>query len=103
IHEDWTTATSALYEIFSPVIDFFIDTLNTVKETTSTVWNNITTTLSSIWSNIQVIAQAVWELIKNVMLGPILLFIYLATVDFQGFKSHLSQIWNKIKEDPTTN
>src|SRR5699024_10326949 len=102
IQEAWTTATEALYEIFSPVIDFFIDTWNTVKETTSTVWNNITTTLSSIWSNIQGIAQAAWELIKNVMLGPILLFIDLATGDFEGFKSHLSQIWNNIKEHAST-
>ena len=98
IQEAWNTAIEALYEIFSPVIDFFVDTWNAVKKTTSTVWDSITSTLSGIWDNIKSIAQSAWELIKSVMLGPILLFIDLATGDFEGFKSHLTQIWNNIKE-----
>src|SRR5699024_10233965 len=43
-------------------------------------------------------AEAAWVLIKNVILGPILLVIDLATGNFDEMSVHLSQIWENIME-----
>jgi len=76
----WTTIVTTIQTIFAPIVAFF----------------------TSIWSNIKTAAQAYWAMIKNVILGPILLLIDLITGDLNGFKSHLSQIWNNIKKSAQT-
>lgn len=43
------------------------------------------------------VAQGAWELIKNVILAPVLILTDLITGDFSSMGSHLSQIWDNIK------
>lgn len=61
------------------------------------LWNNAVTTLQNIWTNIQTIAGAAWEMIKNIILGPVLLLIDLVTGDFEKLKSDAQNIWENIK------
>ncbi|WP_077616832.1 phage tail protein [Caenibacillus caldisaponilyticus] len=94
---------------WSVVVQFFISLWNTVVSSWATVVTTIKAIFaplvaffSTIWSNIRTAAQAAWTIIKNVILGPILLLIDLVTGDLKGFMSHLSQIWNNIKKAAQT-
>src|SRR5699024_2169396 len=74
IKDVWVNAVEAFVEIFEPLIEI----------------------MSEVWENIKVAAEAAWVLIKNVILGPILLLIDLATGNFDEMSVHLSQIWKNI-------
>lgn len=84
--------------VFAPMISFYKNLFSRVVEVGSTLFGNLVTFLSNTWDNIKTIASSAWEIIKNVILAPILLLIDLITGDFDGFKSHLSQVWDNIKE-----
>lgn len=92
--------------------------METIKTTISNVWQaildnpivqsivafvtsafeNLKNTLSGIWEGIKSIAQGAWELIKNIVLAPVLLLIDLVTGNFDKLKSDISNIWNNIKD-----
>lgn len=84
--------------IFSPMIDFFSKTWTSILQSATKTWDNLTAFFSVLWTNIQVIASSAWEIIKNVILGPILLLINLVTGDMEGFKANLEAIWTNISE-----
>ncbi len=69
-----------------------------VVSTITTLIESLKTTLSGIWDGIRKIASGAWELIKNAILGPVLLLIDLVTGDFEKIKSDAEHIWNNIKE-----
>ena len=54
-------------------------------------------TLQGIWSGICDIAAGAWELLKNVILAPVLLLIDLVTGNFSQLASDAANIWNSIK------
>lgn len=92
----WETSIEYLKTLFEPMINFFTETWESIAESASAVWETISETLSVVWDNIKIIAESAWEIIKNVILGPILLLIDLLTGNFEGFQEHLSQIWENI-------
>lgn len=84
----WTTVWTAISQ--NPVVQ-------TIITTVQSLFTGLVSTLSAIWSTIQVIASNAWELIKNVVLGPVLLLIDLVTGDFDALASDAQNIWNNIK------
>ncbi len=99
ISNKWNEAVELVTTLFEPLIDFFVGLWETVSTNAMEYWDNIKELFSTVWENIQTAAEAAWELIKNVILGPILLLIDLVTGDMEGFKEHLSAIWENIKEN----
>lgn len=97
--------------IWQQVGDFFAGIWTTMMQnpvisgivtTITDLWNNAVTTLQNIWTNIKAMAGAAWEMIKNIILGPILLLIDLVTGDFEQLKSDAQNIWENIKNAAST-
>ena len=92
--------------LWSQVSSFFSDTWNTilqnpvvqlVVDTVTSLWENAKNTLQGIWSGICDIAAGAFELLKNVILAPVLLLIDLVTGNFSQLASDAANIWNNIR------
>ena len=92
--------------LWSQVSAFFTDTWNAILQnpivqlvvtTITSLWENAKNTLQGIWSGICQIASGAFELLKNVILAPVLLLIDLVTGNFSQLASDAANIWNNIK------
>ena len=71
--------------------------LSGIVDMVCSLWENLSATLQGIWSGIQTAASGAWELIKNVILGPVLLLIDLVTGNFTKLKEDALNIWTNIQ------
>lgn len=76
--------------------------LSAIVEMILTLWNNCMENLSLIWNTIQTVALSAWELIKNTIMGPVLLLCELILGDFDKLRADAEQIWNNIKNAANT-
>ena len=92
--------------LWSQVSAFFTNTWNAILQnpivqlvvtTITSLWENTKNTLQGIWSGICQIASGAFELLKNVILAPVLLLIDLVTGNFSQLASDAANIWNNIK------
>ena len=92
--------------LWSQVFAFFTNTWNAILQnpivqlvvtTITSLWENAKKTLQGIWSGICDIAVGAWELLKNVILAPVLLLIDLVTGNFSKLASDAANIWNNIR------
>ena len=92
--------------LWSQVSAFFTNTWNAilqnpivqlVVDTVTSLWENAKNTLQGIWSGICDIAAGAFELLKNVILAPVLLLIDLVTGNFSKLASDAANIWNNIR------
>lgn len=92
--------------LWSQVSAFFTDTWNTILQnpivqlvvtTITSLWENAKNTLQGIWSGLCQIASGAFELLKNVILAPVLLLIDLVTGNFSQLASDAVNIWNNIR------
>lgn len=92
--------------LWSQVSAFFTNTWNAILQnpivqlvvtTITSLWENAKNTLQGIWSGICDIAAGAWELLKNVILAPVLLLIDLVTGNFSQLASDAANIWNNIR------
>lgn len=83
----WSAICGKIQEIASTVATFVTEKISALAQS-----------LSGIWENIKTIAAAAWEMIKNIILGPVLLLCDLATGDFDQLKSDAQNIWDNIKK-----
>lgn len=97
--------------IWQPVHDFFVEIWTSIMQNPviagivsmiTELWTTAAATLQNIWTNIKTMAGAAWELIKNIILGPVLLLIDLVTGDFEQLKSDAQNIWENIKSAALT-
>ena len=92
--------------LWSQVSAFFTDIWNAILQnpivqlvvtTLTSLWENAKNTLQGIWSGICQIASGAFELLKNVILAPVLLLIDLVMGNFSQLASDAANIWNNIK------
>ena len=92
--------------LWSQVSAFFANTWNAILQnpivqlvvtTITSLWENAKNTLQGIWSGICQIASGAFELLKNVILAPVLLLIDLVTGNFSQLASDAANIWNNIR------
>lgn len=92
--------------LWSQVSAFFTNTWNAILQnpivqlvvtTITSLWENAKNTLQGIWSGICDIAAGAFELLKNVILAPVLLLIDLVTGNFSKLASDAANIWNNIR------
>ena len=106
----WQAVSQKLMELWSglwsQVSAFFANTWNAILQnsivqlvvtTITSLWENAKNTLQGIWSGICQIASGTFELLKNVILAPVLLLIDLVTGNFSQLASDAANIWNNIK------
>ncbi len=96
----WTTVSETFGSIWTGMMENPV--LSAIVETIIQLWNSCTENLSLIWQTIQAVALSAWELIKNTILGPVLLLCDLVTGDFEKLKSDAENIWNNIKNAANT-
>lgn len=117
VRETWEAFTTWVTETWTAISEFFTTLWDNIKSIAGSVWDSVceawqgfTTwvtetfeslkgVLEGIWQNIKSIAGSVWELIKIVILTPILILLQLLTGDWEGAKESLKQIWEKIKDN----
>ncbi len=92
--------------LWSQVSAFFTNAWNAIRQnpivqlvvtTITSLWENAKNTLQGIWSGICDIASGAFELLKNVILAPVLLLIDLVTGNFSQLASDAANIWNNIR------
>lgn len=71
--------------------------LSGIVEMIASLWRNLVTTLQGIWTGLQNIASGAWNLIKNVILAPVLLLIDLVTGNFSKLREDALNIWRNIQ------
>ena len=107
----WDSIQNKFDEIWKSIVEN--PTIQATVQTILSIWNSFYTTISSILSGIENIFKGTFELIKNTVLGIILLLIDLILGDFESFKSDLTgilenilaaakQIWQGISQTLTT-
>ena len=79
----------------NPVLSGIVDMIRSL-------WENLSAALQGIWSGIQTAASGAWELIKNVILGPVLLLVDLVTGNFTKLKEDALHIWTNIQQAAST-
>lgn len=97
--------------------EFFSGLWQSVVETTTTMWNSLVEIFgpyveailvpfqpiieffSGLWTSIQEITAAAWEIIKSVVMAPVLFLIDLITGDFGQLQQDLSLIWTTIQQN----
>lgn len=84
--------------VFGPLISFFSDVFSGIVELGANYFGRLVDFLSVTWDSIKTIAQSAWEIIKNVILGPVLLLINLVTGNMEEFKSNFEAIFENIRE-----
>lgn len=99
IPEWWAGIWQQVYDFFTNIWSVMMQNpvISGIVTMVIDLWNNAVTTLQNIWTNIQTIAGAAWEMIKNIILGPVLLLIDLVTGDFEKLHSDAQNIWENIK------
>lgn len=100
IPEWWNGIWSSLKENFSNIWNTMIENpiIKTIVNNIKADFELLKENLSIIWQTIQTVAGNAWELIKNIILAPVLLLIDLVTGDFNKLKEDAANIWNNIKE-----
>ena len=105
---------------WSSVKEWFTNLWNGTTSGLASAWVNVTTTLApfietiknlfqpliefftGLWSQVSTIFGAAWELIKTVVMGPVLLLIDLVTGNFTQLKDDAIMLWNTLCESIKT-
>lgn len=104
IPEWWSGIWGKVSEIFGQIWMQMMENpvLSAIVEMILQLWNSCMESLSLIWNTIQMVALTAWELIKNTILGPVLLLCDLVRGDFDKLRADAEQIWNNIKNAANT-
>lgn len=105
---------------WSDMKGFFSNIWSGVKENASSTWGSIVETVSpyvsaitevfqpmitffsNLWTQIGTIAGAAWEVIKTIVMGPVLLLTDLITGDFTQLKEDAAMLWQTLSDNVST-
>lgn len=107
---DWNEVWEGVKQIFSAAWDFVVALFDSVcealgldseaiKQDISEKFTAVKEFLLGIWDKIKGDAEAAWNLLKDIILGPVLLLCDLVTGDFDQLKEDAAAIWDDIKEN----
>ena len=107
---DWNEVWEGVKQIFSAAWEFVTSLFDNVcemlgldseaiKQDISDKFTAVKDFLFSIWDNIKGDAEAAWNLLKDLILGPVLLLCDLVTGDFDKLKEDAAKIWEDMKEN----
>lgn len=92
----WNGIVETAHNIFDGLKNFFSGLWNGIVDTAKNVWSTFGESITEIWNGIVNIAKGVWGLIKDAIMGPILLAIDALKGDWQQFGKDIGLIWNNI-------
>lgn len=82
---------------FSDLWDGIVSTVTEKVTSIAAPFEPLLKFFSQLWENIKTVANSAWEIIKSVIMGPILILIDLITGDFEQMKLDVLMIWENIK------
>ena len=95
------TATNAWQGIVDKATDRFNYLYSFVKPLVvaiQDVFSNLVGFLANTWDNVKTIAQNSWEIIKNVILAPMLFVTSMISGGWEEAKNNMIAVWNNITE-----
>ncbi|WP_288745520.1 tape measure protein [uncultured Enterococcus sp.] len=97
ISNAWQATISGVTTAWNTIITIIQTVIGSIISFVSTNFSGMISGLQTIWNGMVTIAKNVWDLLKNVILGPVLLLADLVTGNFTKLSSDASAIWNNIK------
>ncbi|QQU17903.1 tape measure protein [Enterococcus casseliflavus] len=79
--------------------DSVVNVLSPYVEAITGLFEPLITFFSNLWSQIGEIAGAAWEVIKTIVMGPILLLIDLVLGNFEQLKTDAATLWTTLTEN----
>ena len=93
----WTGIVTGATAIWNTLATFFSGLWAGIVAVATNVWSVFGSGLTAIWNGIVNIAKGVWEMLKVVVMAPILILIDMLTGNWKQLGSDLQMIWGKIK------
>ncbi|MBZ1504055.1 tape measure protein [Latilactobacillus curvatus] len=94
----WEGIVTGATAIWNTIATFFSGLWNGIVAVATNVWSVFGSGLTAIWNGIVNIAKGVWEMLKVVVMAPILILIDMLTGNWNQLGSDLQMIWGKIKD-----
>ncbi len=79
--------------------DGVVNVVSPYVETITGLFEPLITFFSNLWAQIGEIAGAAWEVIKTIVMGPILLLIDLVLGNFEQLKTDAATLWTTLTEN----
>lgn len=79
--------------------DGIVNVVSPYVETITGLFEPLITFFSNLWAQIGEIAGAAWEVIKTIVMGPILLLIDLVLGNFEQLKTDAATLWTTLTEN----
>jgi TP901 family phage tail tape measure protein len=92
----WSGVVGIASSIWGGISSFFSGLWNGIVSAATAIWNTFGPALTTIWNGIVEIARGVWEVLKSVIMGPILLVLDFLTGSWTQLGSDLQLIWQGI-------
>ena len=92
----WQGAVTAATAVWNALSTFFTTLWNGIVAVATAVWSTFGGSLTTIWNGIVQVATGVWNMLKAVIMGPILIVIDLLTGNWTQLSADLQLIWNSI-------
>ncbi|HIB1903673.1 TPA: tape measure protein [Enterococcus faecium] len=90
------SAWEGIKNIVSDVWQKIVNTISPYIEDIKNIFQPMIDFFSNLWSQISSIAGSAWEIIKTVIMGPILLLIDLIIGDFNQLKEDATMLWTTL-------
>src|SRR5699024_4174232 len=85
--EKWNEIKGSIMEVAGPLI-------TSLKN----AFLHVTFYLETLWNNLVEIGKNVFEILKNVILAPVLFITYMISGGWEETKNNMIGVWNNIKE-----
>lgn len=92
----WSGIQSAAVATWSAISSFFSGLWSGIVSVAQAAWGVFGDSLTSIWQGIVNVAQGIWEMLKSVIMGPVLLILDLVTGNFTQLGKDAKMIWQSI-------
>ncbi|WP_204122728.1 phage tail tape measure protein [Lacticaseibacillus mingshuiensis] len=92
----WNGIASAASSIWGGIVSFFSGIWNGIVSVATAIWSTFGGALTTIWQGIVTIASGVWNLLKSVIMGPVLIVLDLISGGWNKLGSDLQLIWTSI-------
>lgn len=92
----WESLVLTAQTIFEPFKEIFTTMWDGIVETFTATWEGFKEAATMIWDGLVSIAQGAFEMLKAVIVGPILIVCDILTGNWQQLGADLEVIWNAI-------
>lgn len=94
VKSGWDSVVEKFSEIFGRISETYAPFVESIQE----VFTNLKTFFSETWLSIQEVASEAWNIIKNIILAPVLFITSMISGGWEEAKNNMIGVWNNITE-----